>query len=352
MTKKLGLILGLCMSVSVLFWQGSPYLFAAPPHQETSTAADEAAEAAAVDATQELTTTATITPTLAELAAQVAALQAEVAALRSDSAAGLANEVTTAVYLLDTAGLHDLDVRLNEEGVIDPADAGTVRRVARLLSSVDWPADLAADAADLTALLNELADALSNDDVETAAALATEVHESQHDFSHAAEHWLEGITVDSGEQSAAGQAFRVTSAVYLLDMAGLHDLDVRLNEEGVIDPADAGTVRRVARLLSSVDWPADLAADAADLTALLTELADALSDDDAEAAATLATQVHESQHDFSHAAEHWLANLLASDNAHSEHGTQDHGEEEAGEDAHDHENDHGDEDEELSESGD
>jgi hypothetical protein len=209
------------------------------------------------DATEDA---AAIEPTLAELAARIEALEAQVQALSraAESHAASANEVTTAVYLLDTAGLHDIDVRLNEEDLIEPSDAGAVARVARLLATVAWPEDLAEGGAALTDLLTQLAAALTDDDLETAAPLATQAHETQHDFSHAAEHWLGETTMMSGSH-AAGQAFRVTSAVYLLDTAGLHDIDVRLNEEGVIEPSDAGAVARVARLLPSVDWPEDLA---------------------------------------------------------------------------------------------
>jgi hypothetical protein len=134
------------------------------------------------------------------LAARIEALEAQVEALSSagESHAASANELTTAVYLLDTAGLHDIDVRLNEEGVIDPSDAGTVTRVARLLPTVDWPEGLAEDAATLTDLLAQLGAALAEDDVAAAAPLATQVHETQHDFSHAAEAWLGG---SSGEHS-------------------------------------------------------------------------------------------------------------------------------------------------------
>jgi acetone carboxylase gamma subunit len=293
------------------------------PVEESEAVADEAASE----------------PTLAELAARIEALEAQVAALSSagESHTASANEVTTAIYLLDTAGLHDIDVRLNEEGVIDPTDASTVTRLARLLPTVDWPEALAADAATLTDLLTQLATALSDDDVEAAAPLATQVHDTQHNLSHAAEHWLSEATVITGTH-AAGQAFRVTSAIYLLDTAGLHDIDVRLNEEGAIDPTDASTVTRLARLLPTVDWPEALAADAASLTDLLTQLATALSNDDVEAAAPLATQVHDTQHDLSHAAEHWLSEASGDhhdeaaegdDHDHSE--SDDHSEEESSE---------------------
>jgi len=315
MTKKLSfatiLLLGAFL---LLMWQ--PPALAAPFAQSSTPTPTPAEEApAAAEETE---------PTLQDLLARVDALQARIAELEEQmatahSTSADANQMTTAVYLLDTAGLHDLDVRLNEEEVIEPSDAGRVARVTRLLSSVDWPEALAADATALIDLLGQLVTALTEDDLAAAAPLATQVHETQHDFSHAVEHWL-GEAATTHE--SAGQAFRVTSAVYLLDTAGLHDLDVRLNEEGVIEPSDAGRVARVARLLSSVDWPEPLVTKAMTLTNVLTELTTALTDDDLETAAPLATLAHDVQHDFSHAAEHWLGEAMGA------HGEEEEGEEE------------------------
>lgn len=296
--------------------QRQPLAWAAPAIQsvtptpvEEEESVEETTEAEATEAE-----TATTEPTLQELAERVDALQAQVDELEAHPMAtgannGLANEVATAVYLLNTIGLHELDVRLNEEKDLQAGDAGTVTRIAGLLSSVAWPAELATDAANLIDVLNQLGTALSNDDLATAGPLANQAHETQHDFSHAAEHWLGDVTVTSGSHDA-GQPFRVTSAVYLLDTVGLHDLDVRLNEEQDLQAGDAGMVSGVVRLLSSVDWPDPLATDAMTLTTVLNDLATALTDDDLEAAAPLATQAHELQHDFSHAAEHWLADVM------------------------------------------
>lgn len=292
-------------------WVMPEPMVAAPVADEATPTPTPAAEAATTAVT---TTAAVAEPTVAELLARLDVLQAQVdelsAHLSTAHPVADANQVGTAVYLLDTAGLHDLDVQLNEEKVINPSDAGRVTRLVRLLSSVVWPEALATDAHVLLDLLDQLATALTDDKVGEAAPLATQVHEAQHDFSHAVDYWL-------GEAEAptpdAGQAFRVTSAVYLLDTAGLHDLDVRLNEEKVIEPGDAGKVARVVRLLSTVDWPEALATDAVTLTTVLTDLATALTDDNLEAAAPLATQAHEVQHEFSHAAEHWLGEQVGTD---------------------------------------
>ncbi len=139
------------------------------------------------------------TPDLESLLARIDELEARLASLEADESEAMAaeplpvdwvNEVTTAVYLMDSAGLHDLDVRLNEEGEIMSSDAGRVGRLARLLTTVDWPDDLAEDAETVIGVINDLSTALTEDDVEAAAPLATQVHDDGHELSHAAEHWL------------------------------------------------------------------------------------------------------------------------------------------------------------------
>jgi hypothetical protein len=56
--------------------------------------------------------------TLQDLLARIEVLEAQVATLSAQtSPMAQINQVTTAVYLLDDAGLHELDVRLNQEGM-------------------------------------------------------------------------------------------------------------------------------------------------------------------------------------------------------------------------------------------
>lgn len=261
----------------------------------------------------------TETVTLDSLAARITALEAEVAAL-SAPASGT-NEVVTAIYLLDNAGLHDLDDRLNGDGTIEASDSGRVARVARLLTAVTWPDGLATTAMSTTVTLTELAAALADDDRETAAALATTAHDLGHELSHAMEHWLDEAATGSAHDDSDGQLFRVTSAVYLLDNVGLHDLDVRLNESQELQAGDAGKVERISRLLTTVDWPEPLATTAISVTTVLDQLAAALTDDDLATAAPLATEAHDLGHELSHTAEIWLFGARGAD----DHGTDDHG---------------------------
>lgn len=291
----------------------------ASPFSQSATATPVAEEEAAThdhSAAAENTSTEA-EPTLEDLHHQLAALQAEVDEMKAELAGhqgadeASANEVTTAIYLLDTVGLHALDERLNSEQEIQAGDAGTVSRIARLLSAVNWPDAMASDAAKLIDMLDQLAAALGDDDLASAADLSTQVHEAQHEFSHSAEHWLADQSAPMANE--AGQAFRVTSAVYLLDSAGLHDLSERLVNDMEIQAGDSGNVSRIAGLLSTVDWPDTLAEDAANLVTTLNDLSTALGNDDLETATPLADSAHEAQHDFSHAAEHWLAEAMGAD---------------------------------------
>jgi hypothetical protein len=109
-----------------------------------------------------------------------------------------------AVYFLDNVGLHDIDVRLNEEqGVIEAADAGKVEGIGRVLAVAPWPEELQAAATELNGVLVAYAEALGNDDIEAAKPLATQVHEVGHDLSQAARAWLGEST---GEHQEEGEA--------------------------------------------------------------------------------------------------------------------------------------------------
>lgn len=99
-------------------------------------------------------------------------------------------QVTIATYLLDTAGFHAMDERINGEGLIEAGDAGVVHRANALLGATAWPEELQAQVDPLKETLSNYAEALANDDVEAAKPLATQAHELQHDLSHAAEHWV------------------------------------------------------------------------------------------------------------------------------------------------------------------
>ncbi len=316
MKRTIVVLAGLLILLAFALSPSHPALLAARPAQNaTPTPAAEAEPTATPEPEAEPAAAAVEEiaeePTLADLLARVESLEATVAELHAAAhvaSYAQADAVNTALYLLDSAGLHGLDVRLNEEGEILPSDTGQVARVARLLTTVDWPKSLAEEAVALHTTLSALSAALGEDDLEAAAPLATQAHATQHDFSHHAQEWLaEAVALEMADVTAQSNA--VNTAIYLLDSAGLHGLDVRLNEEKEILAGDSGLVARVARLLTTVEWPEGLAEEAAALYETLSALSTALGEDNLKAAAPLATQAHEEQHDFSHHAQEWLADV-------------------------------------------
>jgi hypothetical protein len=117
-------------------------------------------------------------------------LGAEIEAMGAEEHASNPFEIGMAQYVMDTAGFHDMDETLNETKQVDPAYLSAVRRVHKILANTPWPEELHAEAEKFVELLAEFEAALEADDGERAAALATEVHEVQHDFSHAVDEWL------------------------------------------------------------------------------------------------------------------------------------------------------------------
>jgi 4-alpha-glucanotransferase len=136
----------------------------------------------------------------ADLAARVDALEAHLEAAEMSSSpeahaveAGeqaQAFQVATTLYLLDTAGFHEMDESINQESTIQPEYAGTVSRARRMVALTAWPEDLHESAAALGETLEAYAAALADDDVDAAKPLATQAHEQQHELSHAAGDWL------------------------------------------------------------------------------------------------------------------------------------------------------------------
>jgi hypothetical protein len=110
-------------------------------------------------------------------------------------------QITVATYLMDNAGFHAIDERINQEGVIEAGDAGVVNRVSRLLAVTAWPEKLQAQVDPLRESLTAYAEALANDDVEAAKPLATQVHDLEHDLSHAVAQWVDSVSGVEGEHS-------------------------------------------------------------------------------------------------------------------------------------------------------
>lgn len=148
-----------------------------------------------------------------------------------------------------------------------------------------------------------------------AVTPTTEASMGEGEHEHAKEVTMATVMTTGSQE----QIFQVTVTTYLMDTAGFHAMDERINQEGTIEAGDAGVVNRVNGLLAATNWPEELHAQVDPLRETLTQYAEALANDDIEAAKLLATQVHELQHDLSHAATHWAGSMTGS----AEHGQAD-----------------------------
>ncbi len=216
-------------------------------------------------------------------------------------------QIAVATYLMDNAGFHALDDQLNEDG--DPPtleNAAMITHIRNALAGTEWSADLQTQVDELIAVLDPLTVALQDADMETAAPLATDAHERQHDLSHTVAAGLEAVEHAPDPES---EEFLVAVTQLAIDKAGFHGLDVRLNEEaGDVLPLDALMVRRVQSLVAETAWPAELSEQAGHFEMVLNEFVAALEAGDA---AELAAEAHTVQHDFSAEISHYLG--LSSD---------------------------------------
>jgi hypothetical protein len=83
-----------------------------------------------------------------------------------------------------------MDDSLNETQTIDPSYLSMVNRVRKVVAAAPWPEALHEQSTSFVAVLEEFAVALDADNAADAAALATGLHEAQHDLSHAIDGWL------------------------------------------------------------------------------------------------------------------------------------------------------------------
>lgn len=98
--------------------------------------------------------------------------------------------VSVAQYFMDTAGFHGMADTISQTRQVDPAYLGTVNRVRKVFASTPWPAALSEQGQAFRSLLDQFAAALEEDNGEQAAILSEQVHDVQHDFSHAIDTWL------------------------------------------------------------------------------------------------------------------------------------------------------------------
>jgi heme/copper-type cytochrome/quinol oxidase subunit 2 len=155
----------------------------------------------------------------------------------------------------------------------------------------------------LTVDLQELAKALSANDVVAAAEAADAVHGTQHDLSHATYAWL------SEQADVAAQADAVLAAIDIIDSTGFHGMQEEIEAATAFEEVSPRTLGRVENALTAglvVNWPVAFSVNAETFFADATALVEALGGGDLEACKEAAAAIHASQHDLSHAAYHWL----------------------------------------------
>lgn len=105
---------------------------------------------------------------------------------------------------------------------------------------------------------------------------------------------------DGGDDHSADSA-AVLSAIAYLDKAGLHDLDVSINEKNEIPASARNHALKLQAVTLITEWPDDLESEAKALATIFGDLAKALDGDkpDAKVAGPLAKKAHDGQHDFS-----------------------------------------------------
>ena len=100
-------------------------------------------------------------------------------------------QVMAVIFMLDRAGLHDLDESL-AAGKIPSGALGNIRRARTALLATDWPAPLRDKAMELANHMNHLEGSLRAEDAAAAAPHGKEVHEVEHDLSALVYDWLRG----------------------------------------------------------------------------------------------------------------------------------------------------------------
>lgn len=133
-----------------------------------------------------------------ELAAQVEMTHSETASADATAPAEHTDDpfaVSVAQYFMDTAGFHGIAETISKTQTVDPAYLSTVNRVHKVLVATTWPETLSEQGHAFTTLLEEFSAALEADDAAQSTELADQVHDAQHELSHAIDAWL-GTVVD------------------------------------------------------------------------------------------------------------------------------------------------------------
>ncbi len=106
-------------------------------------------------------------------------------------------QVMAVIYQLDSAGLHDLDVKLNNGEFVAGA-LGRVRRARIATQATQWPQEVQPMATELVQHLQALEGTLRDEDVAAAARPVTAAHDVEHNLSDKVYGWLSGAQSPGG----------------------------------------------------------------------------------------------------------------------------------------------------------
>ncbi len=102
--------------------------------------------------------------------------------------------------------LHGLDDEMQAASEIGAGWSERAERMLQAAQSVEWPEDLQERAHGTEDALNQVIDALAEEDLATAKGLITEAHELWHEVEHDAYHMVAGPQTDHGHDHPGGDA--------------------------------------------------------------------------------------------------------------------------------------------------
>ena len=218
---------------------------------------------------------------------------------------------TSALYLINSSGLHALSALLKSAGSIEEIGVHAedrVRGVLELSRASTFPEVLSGEVASFEGAASDLLDALAAGDLAAAAIVGEAAHGAQHALYHASYQWL--AEHRDGPEDPLLAAVSVVAALDVIDGTDLHGFHLRLESAQSLDGQDLiGRDELLAALTASraAPFPDLLAESVAAFQTDIQALVDALDSSDLEAAKMASAGAHGSQHVLSHRAYGWLA---------------------------------------------
>jgi hypothetical protein len=108
------------------------------------------------------------------------------ASCNSDDSGDGDTAVISAISILDSAGLHDIDDAISEEQEIPATAKATAQKLQAVMELTEWPSELEDDAEALSAIFAEMVTAVDGEspDLAKAGEAAKKAHDAHHEFSH------------------------------------------------------------------------------------------------------------------------------------------------------------------------